>query len=297
MASFTSFKALRFAYNDGISDGYWGEKTSTLNFCEEDYVVSYYCAEVCNTLTNLLFLWLGLKGISNCVSQGHPRIFFVAFLGYVVVGLGSIAFHTSLKYLMQLVDELSMIYTTCLMVFATFSYSRSTQFVAFLGSGLILLACFITSYYHITKDPNFHQGCYAALTATVVIRSLYVMETQLRPALVARNGAKAQTILKTMWIMVATGLGVFLAGYMIWNLDNMFCTQIRRLRRQAGLPWGVVLEGHAWWHLMTGLAAYYYITWGIWLRRCLEGQENEYKLVWPRSLVSVPVVLRSKKDK
>ncbi|KAH9236190.1 hypothetical protein K456DRAFT_1561827 [Colletotrichum gloeosporioides 23] len=295
MAAAPLFQALRLSYNDGTTDGFWGEKTSTLNFCEEDYVVSYYCAEVCNTFTNLLFMWLGLKGIHNCISQDHPRIFLIAYMGYIIVGLGSTAFHTSLKYPMQLIDELSMIYTTCLMVFATFSYSRSGRFSAFLGCGLTLLAGFITVYYHVTKDPVFHQSCYAALTATVVFRSLYVMETQLRPVLVKRNSTKASSVLRTMWIMVATGLGVFLSGFLIWNLDNSLCSHIRRLRRQLGFPWGALLEGHAWWHLMTGLGAYYYITWGIWLRRCFEGREDEYRLVWPRSISSIPVVVKAKK--
>ncbi|GKT39934.1 alkaline ceramidase 3 [Colletotrichum spaethianum] len=52
MASSPLFQALRLAYNEDVPDGYWGEKTSTLNFCEEDYAVSYYCAEVCNVSTN-----------------------------------------------------------------------------------------------------------------------------------------------------------------------------------------------------------------------------------------------------
>ena len=45
---------------------------------------------------------------------------------------------------MQLVDELAMIYTTCFMCFATFSYGRSIRFSAFLGAGLLWLAWFIT---------------------------------------------------------------------------------------------------------------------------------------------------------
>lgn len=45
---------------------------------------------------------------------------------------------------MQLVDELSMIYTTCVMCFATFTYRRSNLFSAFLGLALIALAAFIT---------------------------------------------------------------------------------------------------------------------------------------------------------
>lgn len=68
---------------------------------------------------------------------------------------------------MQLVDELSMIYTTCIMVYASFSYSRSPRFSIILGIGLLGLAAFITGYYHKTKDPLFHQNSYAILTATV----------------------------------------------------------------------------------------------------------------------------------
>lgn len=45
---------------------------------------------------------------------------------------------------MQLVDELSMIYTTCLMMYASFSFSRSRAFSILLGVSLLGLAGFIT---------------------------------------------------------------------------------------------------------------------------------------------------------
>ena len=43
---------------------------------------------------------------------------------------------------------------------------------------------------------------------------------------------------------------------------------------------------------MTGLGAYYYITWGIWLRHCLNGRQEEYTAVWP-SFFSLPEIVRS----
>ena len=43
---------------------------------------------------------------------------------------------------------------------------------------------------------------------------------------------------------------------------------------------------------MTGLGAYFYITWGIWLRHCLNGRQEEYTLVWP-SVFSLPEIARS----
>ncbi|KAJ2985600.1 hypothetical protein NUW58_g5443 [Xylaria curta] len=289
---------LSFPYHKS-RPGFWGEKTVTLNFCEEDYVMSYYCAEFCNTVTNILFLWLGVRGIKGCIKYGHPFIFLVAFIGYMIVGCGSTLFHATLKYPMQLVDELAMIYTTCFMAHATFAYARSSRFSFILGVGLIGLAYFITARYYHTKDPLFHQNAYAILTATVVFSNMYIMEKVLRPALKAREEKRpssspvpsTRASLSQMWIMVATGLSIFLGGFLIWNLDNMYCDTIRRWRHQIKLPFAVILEGHAWWHLMTGMGAYYYIVWRIWIHRCLDGDEDKFRLHWP-SIYHLPELLR-----
>lgn len=44
-------------------------------------------------------------------------------------------------------------------------------------------------------------------------------------------------------------------------------------------------------HIMTGTGAYFYIVWGIWLRKCLQKQDSEYTLLWPSKL-SIPTVVR-----
>jgi dihydroceramidase len=45
----------------------------------------------------------------NCIKNDHDTVFVVTYVGYMLVGLGSLAFHATLKYEMQLVDELSMV--------------------------------------------------------------------------------------------------------------------------------------------------------------------------------------------
>lgn len=42
-------------------------------------------------------MWLGFKGLRNVIAYNHSRVFILVFLGYTVVGLGSMAFHTTLK--------------------------------------------------------------------------------------------------------------------------------------------------------------------------------------------------------
>ncbi|KAI5203577.1 alkaline ceramidase-like protein [Aureobasidium subglaciale] len=237
-------------------DGYWSPVTSTLNWCEEDYYATVYSAEIVNTLTNLLFVWLAFRGINNCIQNGHDQIFLVTFIGYLIVGTGSFLFHSTLKYPMQLVDELSMIYTTCLMFYATFSHKQTRTFRIFLALFLVALCVFITGYYHYLGDPVFHQNMYALLTAIVLFRSMYIMERELRPNPKAREAARKSTgkqdvlseqeqqrqderdykILKTMWLMIGLGLSVFLGGFGIWTLDNVYCSRLPlRTSRQLTL--------------------------------------------------------------
>ena len=64
---------------------------------DQDYYATVYSAEIVNTLTNLLFVWLAFRGINNCIQNGHDNIFLITFIGYLVVGTGSFLFHTTLK--------------------------------------------------------------------------------------------------------------------------------------------------------------------------------------------------------
>jgi dihydroceramidase len=166
---------------------------------------------------------------------------------------------------MQLLDELSMIYTTCIMFYAIFSHGKSTFTSTSLFVFTALLATFITTYYHYLQDPVFHQNMFALLTVIVVFRSIYAMEITLRPSFKPRRSidsspalagdlkensridARDMAILRMMWKMIACGVGAVAAGFLIWNLDNEFCPTIRGWRREIGLPWGILLEGHGWW--------------------------------------------------
>ena len=105
------------------------------------------------------------------------------------------------------------------------------------------------------------------------------------------DNARDVRILKQMWQLVGFGITIFLSGFAIWGLDNVYCSTLRRWRRQIGMPWGFFLEGHGWWHLMTGVGAYCYIVWGIHLRHVLNGDQDKYEMVWPH-LWTLPEIVR-----
>jgi dihydroceramidase len=262
-----------------------------------------------------MFMYLAYKGIRSCVKHGHDTVFRVAYFGYFLVGTGSFMFHTTLRYPWQLFDELNMIYTTCLMVYVGLSYRKTPSTQVTLAVGVVAFCIFVTAYYHYLQDPTFHQNVYAALTVFIVFKSIYDMEYTLRPSLrktresdrvlkqryclpvPTKEQQKYENerdidILKDMWILVGWGVSIFLGGFVIWGFDRVACMQLRVTRREIGLPYGILLEGHGWWHVMTGIGAYCYIVWGIWLRHVLNSNQEQYKLSWPH-LYSLPEIVKT----
>lgn len=45
----------------------------------------------------------------------------------------------------------------------------------------------------------------------------------------------------------------------MWNIDNIFCDSLRLVRARVGYPLAAVIEGHAWWHILTGYGAYHLV--------------------------------------
>ena len=82
--------------------------TNTLvKFCEKKYIYSNYIAEFYNTISNIFYLifgiyWLYIFNKNNIVGINcfcYSTIF---------LGIGSILFHSTSNYYMELVDEFSM---------------------------------------------------------------------------------------------------------------------------------------------------------------------------------------------
>jgi hypothetical protein len=74
--------------------GYWDPRTSSVDWCESNYTVTRYCAEFINASTNIVFFYLGLKGIAK---YRDDPILLISYIGYLTVGIGSFLFHATLK--------------------------------------------------------------------------------------------------------------------------------------------------------------------------------------------------------
>ena len=257
-------------YGEPLDSGFWGTPTSTIDWCEENYVVTYYLAEAVNTVTNAFFMILAGYSLRNVMRNGMETRFVLCTLGFMLVGLGSWLFHMTLKYHFQLLDELPMIYTTCIPVWFSFSYSKGRRYENICAWIIFAGAMTLTVLYLVFRNPTIHQAAYGALNVTIIIKNVRLVYSTIKDKAALSN---------LNWTLVL-GVSEFLFAWFLWNMDIHFCDYWRSWRRSIGLPWGMLLEGHGWWHLFTGLGVYSYLIYLEYLRAFQLGLEKKYVFVW-----------------
>ncbi|KAJ4485777.1 alkaline phytoceramidase [Lentinula aciculospora] len=236
-------------------DGFYGPITASLDWCEANYQFSYYIAELANTFSNLFTLYLAIRGVKKLHQESLPGRFVVGCIGFALIGIGSFAFHASLLYEAQLADELPMIYVASMSFWTLYDYQlgfdlSSTQTklqIAF----LVLFDALFTWSYAVYRNPVYHQVVFAILIISCAIRSTYLLKWSPVRTRIPDNKKKV------IASMFTTGALTFALGFFVWNLDIIFCDTLTRWKRTVGWPAAFLLEGHSWWHLLTGLGTYH----------------------------------------
>lgn len=248
------------------TEGFWGPPTSTIDWCEENYVVSFFIAEFINTLSNSFFILLAVYAMSSSIKNRFELRFTLISFGFALVGIGSWLFHMTLKYEYQLLDELPMIYATCIPLWSVFSEDKSQSMSWAIGWSIVIGSNLLTAIYLHFKDPTIHQVAYALINVLIIIRS------HLLTLKYVKNEADRKRLFKIM----VSGVATFLTGYFLWNLDVHFCSSWIGIRRVLGIPLGFLFELHGWWHILTGTGVYYYVVYLEYLRLFIIKRENEY---------------------
>lgn len=275
-------------YPSEPSHGYWGEVTSTIDWCEENYVVSPYVAEWSNTMTNGLFVVAALY-LTYCSVRNGLELRFVSIgVGFALVGVGSWLFHMTLQYRYQLLDELPMIYATCVPTWSLLCETpetlepktgpRQVSLKRQIRVGIIIAVCVntLSLIYLVFKIPEIHQTVYGVFTVAVVVLS----------GIYTHVYVKEKVTQRSLYQCMALGIVLFLAGFIAWNLDNLLCPFWIHVRRDwLKLPLGVFLELHAWWHLLTGTGVYSYVVFLEYLRVQTQGWGDKYSLIWRWGIV------------
>ncbi|KAI0640039.1 alkaline phytoceramidase [Trametes polyzona] len=236
------------------SRAFWGPVTATLDWCEANYQFSRYIAEAANTFSNLFTVALAAYGAWQSVSEGLPLRYLAGWTGFALVGIGSFIFHATLRFEAQLMDELPMIYVAsycCAMLFDTargfgLRNSNAPQLAAIFVAFNVL---FTWSYY-LSRDPVYHQVVFAGIMFTTLFRTLHLLHDD---DIAKRLPAGPRAAVTRLFL---SGAATFAFGFLVWNLDNIFCSTVTRWKASVGWPTAFVLEGHSWWHILTATGTY-----------------------------------------
>lgn len=93
-----------------MNSGYWEPHTSSIDFCETNYLHSSYISEIHNTWSSLV--GLSSFGIIGLLLNNHTneKRYIIAYSVLFLIGIGSASLHSTLHWFFQSADELPMMY-------------------------------------------------------------------------------------------------------------------------------------------------------------------------------------------
>eukprot|EP00211_Chloroparvula_japonica_P007048 CAMPEP_0119143422 /NCGR_PEP_ID=MMETSP1310-20130426/34307_1 /TAXON_ID=464262 /ORGANISM="Genus nov. species nov., Strain RCC2339" /LENGTH=387 /DNA_ID=CAMNT_0007135051 /DNA_START=92 /DNA_END=1252 /DNA_ORIENTATION=+ len=241
--SFSLYDQTPFSSRRSAARGIWGEVTASINWCESDYAITPYIAEFWNTLSSLSFCLIGVFQYYLVSGAEWEFRFRLAAILLFVVGLGSVLFHATLWYSLQLSDELPMTWIVLVAFYSLMEDGRRTKY-RYLAPGLLAYAVISTLWqiYLTRTQPILHELQFGLLMIINTYKTyLYV-----------RN---APYVMKYMfWVYVLLGNSAF---FLCWIPDQLFC-EFWQLNFNPQL--------HAWWHILMCIATHYAFILGL-LRR------------------------------
>jgi dihydroceramidase len=215
--------------------GFWGVPTASIDWCERNYAVLPWVAEFWNTLSSLAMVGAGIVGTSTRRFAAEIR---VAFGLLIVVGLGSVAFHGTLRFELQMLDELPMLYLVTWLVWLLVENGPTRRLgrwfpAALVGYGLLATAGATLNRGH-AQFLAFHFS-FGALEIFCLVRLTWL-------ALRRENASVRKRFL--------LGLLAYAAGIAVWFVDLEDCRLVSVTMPAHGIP---NPQLHAWWHVLVSL--------------------------------------------
>lgn len=211
---------------------FWGPVTSSIDWCENNYVLSSYIAEFYNTISNIPTIILAIIGLIIALSQGFEKRFTVLHLSNMILAMGGILFHGTLQRVQQQSDETPMVWEMLLYIYILYSpdwHYRSTMPTFLFLYGAIF--AIVHSLFHFKISFKVH---YAVLCLLCIPRMYkYYIHTE-DPA--AKRLAKLY-------------LATLFFGSLCWLCDRVFCEHVS--------VWPINPQGHALWHIFMGFNSYF----------------------------------------
>ncbi|KAJ2634484.1 alkaline ceramidase ydc1 [Coemansia sp. RSA 1286] len=225
--------------------GFWGDVTSSVDWCEENYVWTPYIAEFFNSWSSLAMIILG----EACARMNPTGNRAFTFLGraITVVGIGSWLFHATLKYSMQMTDELPMLWAISIACYITVTtkYDIDKRRFKYALTLWTILVTLLTAGFSGKVQFFLFQASFNGLT--VVMAYLCWRGKQDLDNANMRHVAK----------LFGRGAKLYFAAALVWLIDTNLCTYVNGSSSESVLPFNVQL--HAWWHVLASFGLVYLV--------------------------------------
>lgn len=257
--------------------GYWGNPTAPIDWCEDNYRLSSYVAELWNTLSNLSYLVVAVIAVATVLRLRLPWTQLGVGVCILITGLFSAMFHATLWFEFQRLDE---VFENGILVFMFWDDDAPRKGEAVGGGKKAIVKG--SNHRHVVDDvddgddgsgnsqelrPSWHGynlalgaalthfalSAYGILTITsflfcevhfVSMVALIIVRFHVRKKRLYESSAVADAAER----LIRRGLLWGALGGVCWLVDRAGCDTMR-----AWL-YGGSLELHVFWHIFTALS-------------------------------------------
>ncbi|KAH7032224.1 ceramidase [Linnemannia elongata] len=225
--------------------GYWSPNTASIDWCENNYTVSYYIAEFWNSTSSILIAALAAIGYMNLASFKERRMTLL-MQAFFTIGVGSTLFHGTLRHKMQLLDELPMLYAATIGMFICIEthFGKQGRWFPIALTVWIAITTVMFSTTSGTLQSLSFQLTYASmiLTGLIFLRIFHTTRRAIRPT--PPPVSRLIRLTASSMIFAIT----------VWLIDYNLCVYINGVSKESVLGWNP--QFHAWWHLLSAYGVY-----------------------------------------
>lgn len=232
-----------------MGEGYWEPHSSSIDFCESNYLLSPWIVEPHNVWSSFLGITaFGILGLqqSFAAPSNHPLAEHgvrVSFSVLALIGLGSVFLHATLHWTFQSSDELPMIYIVLCFLYGIVEIDSPIRaskrpWLLYLVSGVAIVNSVI--YYAF-------QELYAVFLGTFGVAVTLAIVWMYRLAYHSPNRAA-----RSVGIFQRGTLSYTAVGTPVWIADMLFCDNVLAFANR----YAYTMTPHVVWHFCAGFGAY-----------------------------------------
>lgn len=225
-------------------NGYWEPHSSSVDFCEPNYLLTKYVAEPHNSWSSFAMIILAIIGLL----YGNPTKeirFIVMYIVLGLVGIGSVALHATLHWLPQSSDEIPMLWEV--QAFLEMKSDKGKPWNSYLPIIFMITITIQTAIYYRFQEiyPAFLIS-YLGSTTAVLLMTKGILTEDIN-----------KDDMKLRWKVFTWGFIVFilLAGP-VWLVDMNLC---HLLLPYYTSPYVGGFTLHVFWHAFAAYGCYLFI--------------------------------------